>query len=92
MPEGGKGGIIPLAGREIGRDITEEVELNIALQSRIVLSIQVHRGREAWTVVDKALGYMAGALSPTSDDSATKQPHSFGLILLFGAPVSPAMM
>lgn len=42
--------------------------------------------------MDRALGYVAGALSPASD-SAIKRPHSFGLIILFlWASVSSAVM
>lgn len=42
--------------------------------------------------MDRALGYMAGALSPASD-SAIKRPHSFGLIILFlRASVSSAVI
>lgn len=42
--------------------------------------------------MDRALGYMAGPLSPASD-SAIKRPHSFGLIILFlRASVSSAVM
>lgn len=37
-------GIIPLAGRVIRREVTEEVKLYVALQSRVGLNIQIHRG------------------------------------------------
>lgn len=37
-------GIIPLADRVIGREVTEEVTLYVALQSRVGPNIQIRRG------------------------------------------------
>ena len=63
MPEGGRGGIIPLSGGGFGREVTEEVKL-AALHSRVGLTIQIHTGTRG--MEDGGLGTRLRGRGPKS--------------------------